>query len=437
MKKSIQKKTALLLALALTAALGTVALAAGEKSITVTPMAMTINGQAVTPLKSDGTPAEVFAYEGATYVPLRYLSELLGIGVEWDANDSTTAKLVGDNLKVPAAGAATLTGEGQGFGGTITASLTMENGVVTACTLTGASETPAIGGAALDTLAAQVVAAGGAGIDGVSGATLTSNGVKAAVENALTGKTAEPEKPATVEIDYRDPDVKAIAARGAKIAQTTVYGVYSLEGDAVDSAIRTVVTYDRNRDKVLNIDFDEALLPCAQGGAEGWAVVDGKSAPAFIVGDVIWTGAEKEGATTYSAKVDGKTVDFVDYVATQAGGEWYYAHLAEGAKLLDKSGKEVGTVSIGTKASIEHGVHFWVSPITFPGNIELIKNFIYDNGVHYDYAPQGDDMVKNADGVWEVCDTVTGATLAGTPNYFNLVKQACEKIAAGNYTLVK
>ena len=34
-----------------------------------------VNGR----LTADGTPAEVFAYDGATYVPLRYLSETLGI----------------------------------------------------------------------------------------------------------------------------------------------------------------------------------------------------------------------------------------------------------------------------------------------------------------------------------------------------------------------
>ena len=63
------------LALAIVMVMGTVALAAGtEKTISVTPT------------KSNGEAAEVFAYDGATYVPLRYLSELLGIQVEWDKN---------------------------------------------------------------------------------------------------------------------------------------------------------------------------------------------------------------------------------------------------------------------------------------------------------------------------------------------------------------
>ena len=66
------KKKITALAMALVMVLGVAAVAAGgDKTISVTPMNMTINGQAVTPLKSDGTPAEVFAYDGATYVPLR------------------------------------------------------------------------------------------------------------------------------------------------------------------------------------------------------------------------------------------------------------------------------------------------------------------------------------------------------------------------------
>ena len=76
------KKRIVALAMAFAMVLGIAAVAAGgDKTISVTPMNMTINGQAVTPLKSDGTPAEVFAYEGATYAPVRYLSELLGLQV--------------------------------------------------------------------------------------------------------------------------------------------------------------------------------------------------------------------------------------------------------------------------------------------------------------------------------------------------------------------
>ena len=174
------------LALAFAMVLGTVALAAGtEKTITVSPMSLSINGQTVTPQKSDGTPAEVFAYDGATYVPLRYLSELLGVQVEWNKNDPNTAKLVSDKITLPAATGGTFTGKAKGFGGEVTATITVVDGKITACKLEGPGETPAIGGAALPTLETQVTAAGSAAIDGVAGATLTSTAVKEAVAAAL------------------------------------------------------------------------------------------------------------------------------------------------------------------------------------------------------------------------------------------------------------
>lgn len=82
--------------------------------------------------------------------------------------------------------AETLTGEADGFGGKIIAEVTVENDVITGLMLTGESETPIIGGAALEPLTEAILAAGTVdGVDVVSGATWTSNGVFAAVKNAL------------------------------------------------------------------------------------------------------------------------------------------------------------------------------------------------------------------------------------------------------------
>src|SRR5699024_1565365 len=87
--------------------------------------------------------------------------------------------------------AETLTGTAEGFGGDVTATLTVENGTITACTLTGDSETPDIGGAALEELQKQVVDANGYEIDGVSGAAVTSDAVRKAVARAMGEEIAE------------------------------------------------------------------------------------------------------------------------------------------------------------------------------------------------------------------------------------------------------
>ena len=79
----------------------------------------------------------------------------------------------------------TLTGEADGFGGKITATVVMSGDTITDVTFDGPDETPDVGGAALETLADEVVAANGTDIDTVSGATFTSQGCIDAVQAAL------------------------------------------------------------------------------------------------------------------------------------------------------------------------------------------------------------------------------------------------------------
>ncbi len=73
-----------------------------------------------------------------------------------------------------------------GFGGEVEVTLTIENSVITEVTLVGEKETPAVGGAALDTLAENIKAANSSEFDLVSGATVTSTAVKDGVKEALT-----------------------------------------------------------------------------------------------------------------------------------------------------------------------------------------------------------------------------------------------------------
>lgn len=80
----------------------------------------------------------------------------------------------------------TYTASGTGFGGDVTATLTVGiNGGIDEVTLDGPNETPAIGGQALPTLREQVLSAQSAEIDGVSGASLTSEAVRQAVAAAI------------------------------------------------------------------------------------------------------------------------------------------------------------------------------------------------------------------------------------------------------------
>ena len=94
----------------------------------------------------------------------------------------------------------TLTGEGEGYGGPISAEVIAAGDKIVGLTLTGEKETPEIGGAALKTLQENIVSAGGLdGVDAVAGATWTSKGVFAAVESAMGWDETEENETGTQE----------------------------------------------------------------------------------------------------------------------------------------------------------------------------------------------------------------------------------------------
>lgn len=85
--------------------------------------------------------------------------------------------------------AGTYAGSGNGMGGPIEVTLTVDaESIVSVDSMTDSGETKGVGGKeAIEdgTFAAQIVEAQGSSIDGVSGATITTGGVKQAVDNAL------------------------------------------------------------------------------------------------------------------------------------------------------------------------------------------------------------------------------------------------------------
>ncbi len=84
----------------------------------------------------------------------------------------------------------TYTGEADGFGGTVSVTITVDETSITDVTAVGDDETEDVGGAALDELAAQILDAQSADIDGVSGASFTSEGIRAAAQDAIDAAIA-------------------------------------------------------------------------------------------------------------------------------------------------------------------------------------------------------------------------------------------------------
>lgn len=181
------KKRITALALAFIMVMGTVALAASaEKTITVSPMTLNINGQEVVPTKSNGAAAEVFAYDGATYVPLRFLSELLGLQVEWDAAAPDVVKISGN---VAASNTSMKPGSYEvsifGHNATILMKVTMEEHRIAGIEVLQQAETQGIGDTAFTTLIPAIVEGQSLNVDMVTGATVTSTAIISGVTEAI------------------------------------------------------------------------------------------------------------------------------------------------------------------------------------------------------------------------------------------------------------
>ncbi|MEF9973832.1 MAG: FAD-dependent oxidoreductase, partial [Clostridia bacterium] len=124
-------------------------------------------------------------------------------------------------LAVPAL-AEPATGVAQGFGGEVSVTLTVENGVLTGVEAIGASETSGVGSTAIETMPGAMLAAGSVVVDGVAGATITSNAVLEAAAKAAETLGIDLSKAAqaheAVEVASETCDVLVIGGGGAGLA---------------------------------------------------------------------------------------------------------------------------------------------------------------------------------------------------------------------------
>ena len=82
----------------------------------------------------------------------------------------------------------TLTGTAEGFGGEITVTVVVNGDDIVSVEAVGDNETDGIGTMAIEKLPDLIAEADSTEIDGITGATFSSDGIKAAVKNALESK---------------------------------------------------------------------------------------------------------------------------------------------------------------------------------------------------------------------------------------------------------
>ena len=133
-------------------------------------------------------------------------------------------------LSTAIADEATFSASEQGMGGAVTVTLTMDGDQITAVDIDASTETPAIGGAAAETLAQAILDAQSAEFDGVSGATITSEAVKKAAAKALE--------------EAASGGAEEAADEGADEGLTFTPGTYSATADGYNGPVSLDVTFD-------------------------------------------------------------------------------------------------------------------------------------------------------------------------------------------------
>ena len=114
------------------------------------------------------------------------------------------------------------TATAKGFGGDVSVTMTLTDGVITGCTAEGKDETEGVGSQAIAKMPGAIAESGSIAVDGVSGATITSTAIKEAAAAALTAAGLNPddyktavEKDAAAEDSTVDADVVVVGAGGA------------------------------------------------------------------------------------------------------------------------------------------------------------------------------------------------------------------------------
>ena len=128
----------------------------------------------------------------------------------------------------------TYTGTGKGMHSNIAVTVTVKDGAIASVTVDSHDETPGVSDPAIEQIPAAIVAAGSTAVDAVAGATLTSNGIIEAVNNALSGTTEEAVTELTIE-----PDMIVVGSGMAGLVATARGVELGLNVLVLEQSVRT------------------------------------------------------------------------------------------------------------------------------------------------------------------------------------------------------
>lgn len=239
------------------------------------------------------------------------------------------------------AGAEQRTGEAEGYGGTIRVTVTRAGEDITSVKVTEHHETEGVGSRAIDALPALIAEADSIEVDGVSGATVTSNAIKAAVAKAIGLDGAQ----ATADAEADEP-----SRMGVGVAVTGRVGPgQDAEGRQVYSINIAVACGEFDGEGVIRsmrIDQVELVSPNLGGGNTFSGFPADEAGEADFLSEVsAWQtkgamgedyklpgGTWREQMDAYERQMVGKTVDEVKawYAAQRNPAETQATDAADG-----------------------------------------------------------------------------------------------------------
>ena len=320
--------------------------------------------------------------------------------------------------------AGTFTGEAQGFGGTVTVTITTDENSILTASADGPDETPAIGGAILEDLAAQLVESQSAQIDAVAGATLTSEGVKkatqAAIDAAMGKEAATGEKLAVADGTYtaktpsygimgemelsvtfqdnRITDITTINAGSATQADEDEYStIYATVEDclyprilesqslAVDSISGATVSSNAAKTIIADIIDENG------GDSSQWYTPIEKSTQEVVLEDydVIVVGLGASGMASYlSAAENGATVFGIE-TAAKIGGNGVHTAGPLGVNPTKQVEANGGQLLVDPDELFTA----WMEYTDNDAKAELVKLFIQESGKTFDWLESSYDFL--------------------------------------------
>lgn len=301
----------------------------------------------------------------------------------------------------------TYTGEAGGYGGTVSVTITVDATTITEAAAEGGDETPAIGGAALEELAQQIKEAQSGDIDGVSGATITSDGVRAAAKSAIAQAKGEEIQTA-----------KGALTDGVYSVKSTGYswtGMISADVTVKDGRISDIVIteeHESDTGEMGKTAFDLLIPRLIDSQSLAVDVIGGATSTSNGIKACVSQAIEMAGGdpaqwqVPVEKKSDTVRLEGYDVIVAGLGGSGISAYCAaamEGAKVFGieraaKLGGQSATVTgpmvIDSKAPAFEGVEFadpdevyqvWLDYVGSDEKADIIREAVYNSGAYLDY----------------------------------------------------